>query len=314
MPPASDPNELSLEDLYASFAETGLVRRLLELTRDEDLGPDRLDATTEATHEGDRPAAARIVFRQAGVVSGLAILPDLIEVFGGDISSKPLAHDGQAVGEGEPVCGLRGSTHAILRLERTALNLVARLSGVATRTSAFVDEIARAAPGVKARVLDTRKTTPGLRLLEKYAVRCGGGLCHRLGLHDALLIKDNHLAGLALHEITAFVAAAAARARLSSSPLQFIEAEADTLEQFDALLDLPPGTIDVVLLDNMTPEVMRDAVRGRDARAPALQLEASGGVRLDTIAEIARTGVDRISVGGLTHQAVSLDVALEIEP
>ena len=161
----SDPNHLPLGDLYARFAATGNVRRLLELARDEDLGADRRDVTTAATHDIDRPATARIVFRQGGVISGLATLPDLIEVFAGEIDAKSLAADGDVAGAGAAICELQGSAHAILRLERTALNLIARLSGVATRTRAFVDEIASSAPGAPALVFDTRKTTPGLRLL-----------------------------------------------------------------------------------------------------------------------------------------------------
>ncbi len=315
MTPPADPNDLSLGDLYARFASTGNVRRLLELARDEDLGPDRRDVTTGATHDTDRRATARIVFRQGGVISGLATIPDLIEVFGGEIDAKSLAADGDVADAGAAVCELQGSAHAILRLERTALNLIARLSGVATRTRAFVDEIASSAPGTNARVFDTRKTTPGLRLLEKYAVRCGAGHCHRLGLYDAVLIKDNHLAGLTPESIAAFVTSAAERARANfPGELRFIEVEVDTLEQLDALLELPPATIDIVLLDNMVPRAMSDAVRRRDARSPELLLEASGGVRLETIGEIARTGVDRISVGGLTHHAVSLDIALEVDP
>ena len=314
MTPRSDPNDLPLADLYASFAATGLIRRLLELARDEDFGPDGLDVTTLATHAIDSPVEASLVFRQAGVVCGLASLADMIEVYGAGIKITPRVQDGELVASGSVVCTMRGSAHAILGLERTALNLIGRLSGIATRTRMFIDEISTSAPGASTRVLDTRKTTPGLRVLEKYAVRCGGGYCHRLGLHDAVLIKDNHLGGISPSEIAAFIAKAAERAnREFPDQLQFIEVEVDALEQLDALLVLPPATIDIVLLDNMSCGTMRDAVRRRDERAPALLLEASGGVRLDTIGEIARTGVDRISVGGLTHQAVSLDVALEIE-
>ncbi len=310
----SDPNDLPLSDLYTSLAAGGLVRRLLELAHDEDLGPEKRDVTTWATHASDIPAVANLVFRQAGVVSGLAALPDMIEVFGGGIEITSQVRDGDVVQQGAVACAFQGTALAILRLERTALNLVGRLSGVATRTRTFMEEIAAAAPDATAKVLDTRKTTPGLRALEKYAVRCGGGFCHRLGLHDAVLVKDNHLAGLSPAQITSFIAEAAARARREfPDQLLFIEVEVDTLEQLDAILELPPATIDIALLDNMSCDTMREAVGRRDSRASALLLEASGGVRLETIAEIARTGVDRISVGGLTHQAVSLDVALEFE-
>jgi len=168
--------------------------------------------------------------------------------------------------------------------------------------------------GCAAKLLDTRKTTPGLRVLEKYAVRCGGGFCHRLGLHDAVLIKDNHLAGLTPTEVAARVGEAAERAaklRAGGAKINFFEVEVDTLEQFDALLTLPAGKIDFVLLDNMPPAMLAQAVAKRDAAGLPILLEASGGVNLESIGEIAKSGVDRISVGGLTHQAVSIDIGLD---
>ena len=179
----------------------------------------------------------------------------------------------------------------------------------ATRTAAFV----RTTEGTRAHILDTRKTTPGLRVLEKYAVRCGGGLCHRLGLHDAVLIKDNHVAGLDLDGFQARIGEACAHAagEREAGRLRFVEVEVDTPEQFERALAIEPGLIDFVLLDNFSTEQLTAAVARRDGAGSAIRLEASGGVTLETAGPITRTGVDRISVGGLTHHAVSLDVGLD---
>jgi nicotinate-nucleotide pyrophosphorylase (carboxylating) len=325
-PRHTDLNALPLPDLYLALAATGLVRRLLELARDEDLGsaespwhgrarPDALrawggDITSDACIDPSRTGRAEMSARTPGVIAGLACIPELIEVFAPGCRFTPLVQDGASVGANSALGVLEGPLDEVLGLERTLLNLVSRLSGVATRTSEF----RRAMGEGRANLYDTRKTTPGLRVLEKYAVRCGGGLCHRIGLFDAVLIKDNHLAGVATGELASYVKAAAERARSlpGHMPPSFIEVEVDTLEQLAAILTLPPGTVDIVLLDNMGPAQLRDAAGMRDRGNPRLQLEASGGVNLATIGDIARTGVDRISVGGLTHAAVSLDIGLDI--
>jgi len=327
MPALSPINLLSLPDLYRHFAQTGLIRRVLELARDEDLGaadnPERDARPTEraplhARSSGDltsdgciapnRTARAYVIARGGGVIAGLAAIPDLLSIFAPACKAHMLTQDGDHVRAGACLAVISGALDEILGLERTLLNLIGRLSGIATRT----DEFARRIPASShARLFDTRKTTPGLRVLEKYAVRCGGGYSHRIGLFDAVLIKDNHLAGTTPGTIAAFVAAAAEKARASSTPA-FIEVEVDTLDQFDALLMLPPKTIDIILLDNMSCEQMAAANLRRIAQRPVLELEASGGVDLQTIASIALTGVDRISVGALTHSATSLDVALDI--
>ncbi len=330
-----DPNTLPLAALYESLSGGGLVRRLIELARDEDLGlgpaPIRAgegagkggagaaegatsigDITTMACVGPEARAEAALVARSAGVVAGLAAAPDVLGVFATDCRFEARARDGEAVAAGTVLGLLRGPMDEVLEVERTLLNLVGRLSGIATRTAEFVAALAGAG-ATRARLYDTRKTTPGLRMLEKYAVRCGGGCCHRVGLYDAVLIKDNHIAGVGVGELAEFVRAAAGRARkLAPGPLAFVEVEVDSLEQFEALLTLPAGTIDIVLLDNMAPAVMARAAGRRDAMRPALQLEASGGITLETIGTVARSGVDRISVGGLTHHAVSLDVALDV--
>ncbi len=318
-----DPlNTLPLPAMYERLAATGFVRRLLELARDEDLGmaPTGLsrglapsgpagDITSNCCIPPERTAVARLVARSGGVICGLETLPLLLELFAPTCRHTVQSKDGDHVDANSTVATVSGPLDEILGLERTMLNLVGRLSGIATRTALFA---ARIPPGSRAHLYDTRKTTPGLRVLEKYAVRCGGGHCHRMGLFDAVLIKDNHLAGISDADLPRYVAQAAAAARSSSTP-SFIEVEVDTLSQYEALLALPPGTIDIVLLDNMTCSQLSQAAASRNSRQPGLELEASGGITLDSLPQIARTGVDRISVGGLTHSAVSLDVALDID-
>jgi nicotinate-nucleotide pyrophosphorylase (carboxylating) len=320
-----DLNNLSLPDLYAHFQKSGLIRRLLELARDEDLGAtNAADVTSASMPDPHRTVAAKLNARQPCIVSGLAAVPELLRVFEPSGSTGFSAHraDGEHAPKGTCLGVLKGPLADVLSIERTLLNLVSRLSGVATFTRAFVDRIAldqTANPGC---LYDTRKTTPGLRVLEKYAVRCGGGRCHRLGLHDAVLIKDNHIAGVPVENLADAVSNIAANARAaaaSTTPpreLAFVEVEVDTLDQFARLLTLPPGTIDIVLLDNMPPPMLRQAVTMRDLAThpgtPRVELEASGGVSLESIGAIASTGVDRISAGALTHQAVSVDLGLDI--
>ncbi len=321
---APDLNSLPLPDLYAHFHATGLISRLLDLARDEDLGlttprahpgealsPQSLgDITTAACIEPHITARANIVARAPGVIAGLAALPDLLRTLAPSCTATLHVADGARVHAHTNLCEVAGPLDEMLEFERTALNLLARLSGIATRTAQFV---AALPPGSRARLFDTRKTTPGLRVLEKYAVRCGGGCGHRIGLYDAVLIKDNHIAGVPLSKLASTIQAAAARARsIAQHPLQFIEVEVDSLDQFAELLTLPPGTIDIVLLDNMGPSQLRHAAAMRDAKNHALQLEASGGITLATLPEIATTGVDRISTGSITHSAVALDLAMDV--
>mmetsp|Transcript_59585 Transcript_59585/g.140979 ORF Transcript_59585/g.140979 Transcript_59585/m.140979 type:complete len:325 (+) Transcript_59585:48-1022(+) len=310
-------NELSLPDLYAELASTGLVTRLLELARDEDLGlnGDPGDLTCAVMLEEAQELEARIMSRAELVTSGLATLPEALKLFAPNVTISGVVPDGTKVPKGTPLATFKGPSSEMLRLERPVLNLVGRLSGIATRTAIFHEAmVAAAGADCRAKLLDTRKTTPGLRVLEKYAVRCGGGFCHRLGLHDAVLIKDNHLAGLTPEQVAARVGEAAQRAagmRAKGVAIKFFEVEVDTLEQLDALLTLPAGAIDFVLLDNMPPDVLAQAVAKRDASGLPILLEASGGVSLESIGAIAKSGVDRVSVGGLTHQAVSIDIGLD---
>jgi nicotinate-nucleotide pyrophosphorylase (carboxylating) len=211
------------------------------------------------------------------------------------------ARDGDPLPAGATALIIRGNARALLTAERVALNFVQRLSGIATLTARYVKEIS----GTGARVLDTRKTTPGLRALEKFAVRCGGGQNHRFGLHDMVLIKDNHLAALRRAQPNP-VAAAIQRARAQYPKLK-VEAEADTLEQ---ALQAAEAGADFILLDNMPPALLREAVSRIAGRS---KTEASGGVRLETIRTIAETGVDFISVGALTHSATAVDLGLDFE-
>ena len=301
-----DLNSLSLARLFDELTSDGSLDRLLTAARCEDLAENG-DVTTSAIVDADLTARAAGVARGAGVVSGMAAIGRILESFDCAAELDLVARDGATCEAGEVLWRLHGLLAPILGAERTLLNIVGRLCGIATLTARYVREIS----GTGAVVCDTRKTTPGLRALEKYAVRCGGGTLHRSGLHDAVLMKDNHLAHLDVNELTAAVtrAATAARAR---HDLRFVEVEVDGIEQLQQVLACPEGLIDIILLDNMSPEILRNAVAMRDALRPGLLLEASGGIDLDTIAAVARTGVNRISVGALTHGATSLDVGLEV--
>lgn len=300
-----DLNALALPDLFEELARGGLIRRVLELARDEDLGEG--DITTQCWSPPASMTAARLVAREPGVIAGLEALPMLRAIFAPDAMWTPKVLDGQRAAQGETLGIIQGPTRQVLALERTMLNLLSRLSGVATSTARHVEAVG---PGSRARVCDTRKTTPGLRMLEKYAVRCGGGWSHRLGLYDAMLVKDNHVAPIPLDALTRHAADAARTARAART-LRFVEIEADRIEQVEALLRVEPGLIDIILLDNFSLPLLRDAVALRDRLNPRVLLEASGGVTLASIGAIARTGVERISVGAITHSAVALDLALD---
>lgn len=307
-----DVNTMPLPEAYAALAASGLVTRLLELARDEDLGFTG-DATTAACLATDLTGEGRVVMRDGGVVAGLAAMETLCDVFAPACRATVMVNDGERVPADTTLCVVRGPMRELLALERTMLNLLGRLSGIATLTARYVSAIP---PGSRAALYDTRKTTPGLRVLEKYAVRCGGGRCHRLGLHDAVLIKDNHLVGVSLSDLPAFISSASRRARTEAAEhgttLGFVEVEADSLRQLERLLTVEPGLVDVVLLDNMSPHELRQAVALRDGAGSPVLLEASGGVRLESVRLIAETGVDRISAGTLTHGAAWLDVALDM--
>jgi nicotinate-nucleotide pyrophosphorylase (carboxylating) len=312
----ADLNAMALPELFDELARTGLVKRLVELMRDEDLGAgdDACDITALASERafGDagKELTVEVRARESGVLAGVAALPMLLEAFAPDAESEVRLADGVEAEAGATVARLSGRATELHALERPMLNLLGRLSGVSTRTRAFVDAVERSSTGRVVQVLDTRKTTPGLRVLEKYAVRCGGGVSHRIGLHDAVLVKDNHIAGVRRSELGEHVRELARAAR-EERAVRFVEVEVDTLEQFEAILRMGERVVDIVLLDNMSPEELTKAVERRDAIAPGLLLESSGGVTLETIGAIARTGVDRISVGSLTHGATWLDLGVD---
>ena len=284
-------------------AETTRAKELIDMALDEDLGTAG-DITSLSTIPEASEANAKFVARRDGMISGLPIVGLIAERFQPGIYWKPFLVDGDRVTPGEVIGEVHGQTRSILALERISLNFLQHLSGIATMTSRFVEKTV----GTRARVLDTRKTIPGWRLLEKYAVRCGGGDNHRLGLHDAILIKDNHLAALVTHGCVRPITEAIQRARGFAGSKVFLTVEIDRLEQLAEALEARP---DCILLDNFTPAMAAKAVGTRDEMAPRVLLEISGGLNLETIGEYARLNVDRLSVGAITHSAPALDIALD---
>jgi nicotinate-nucleotide pyrophosphorylase (carboxylating) len=258
----------------------------------EDVGAG--DVTTEATVDADAVGEATLLVKEPGVVFGLEPAEAVFRALDGEIEFERLVDDGASIEAGTAVATVSGPLRAILTGERTALNFLGRLSGIATLTRSYVDAIS----GTGAAILDTRKTTPGLRLLEKQAVAAGGGTNHRFGLDDGVLVKDNHL------RAAGSVAVAVERARETTTLP--IEVECDTLEQVEQAI---AAGADALLLDNMAPDGLTAAVGLTRGRA---RLEASGGITLENVREVAETGVDEISIGALTHSARSLDVSLEL--
>ena len=270
------------------------IQRVLVAAFAEDVGPG--DITTAAIIPGDAAARARAVVREAGVIAGLPVFSDAFRFTGHAVQVVESIDDGAAVLPGDVIAELHGPAAAILTPERVALNFLQRMSGIATATSRYVAAVA----GTQARILDTRKTVPGLRLLDKYAVAAGGGHNHRLGLHDAILIKDNHI------RAAGSLASAVTLAREAvPADLPRFQVECDTLAQVDECLGLG---VEWLLLDNMSLTDLRAAVARAAGRA---NLEASGGVNLDNVAAIAATGVDYISIGALTHSVIALDISLD---
>jgi nicotinate-nucleotide pyrophosphorylase (carboxylating) len=267
-----------------------IVRRAL----DEDVGVG--DLTTEATVPADQQARGVFLVKAGCVLAGLDVALEAFRLLDPDVRATVCKHDGQRCEPGDEVASVVGSARALLTGERTALNLLQRLSGIATRARRFVD-----AAGGRITILDTRKTTPGLRLLEKYAVRAGGATNHRVGLYDAVLIKENHI------HLAGGVRAALDRVRAANTRVP-VEIEAETLDEVDEAL---VAGASFILLDNMSTAEIREAVRRADGRA---KLEISGGVTLERIPELAATGADYVSVGALTHSAPAVDISFEIEP
>jgi len=272
-----------------------LVAEAVERALAEDIG--RGDITTDALIDADDRCMGALVAREAGVVAGLDLAAAAFRALDPDMRFEPAVADGDKVAARAIVARVSGRTRALLSAERVALNFLTHLSGIATLTRRHVDAVA----GSKARIVDTRKTLPGLRVLEKYAVRAGGGFNHRFGLDDAVMIKDNHIVA------AGGVAAAVARVRANIGHMVKICCEVDRLDQID---DALAAGADVLLLDNMDPATLAEAVRVVAGRAVC---EASGKVSLDTVAAIASSGVDVISVGRLTHSAPALDIALDFD-
>jgi nicotinate-nucleotide pyrophosphorylase (carboxylating) len=270
------------------------VEALVERFLDEDIGHG--DRTTDAVVPEDLGGRARIESRENAVIAGLDVARVCFSALG-EVIWQPQVRDGDRVGPGDVVARVEGPMRALLTAERTALNLLQRLSGIATMTRRYVDAVGTS----PAQVVDTRKTTPGLRALEKYAVRVGGGSNHRAGLDDGILIKDNHIAA------AGNVAQAVARARAAAPHGLKVEVEVQDLDQLDEAIS---AGAEAILLDNMSPQMVREAVTRAGGKA---LLEASGGITLETISEYAETGVDLISVGALTHSVRAIDLSLEVE-
>ncbi|QKW16606.1 carboxylating nicotinate-nucleotide diphosphorylase [Verrucosispora sp. NA02020] len=294
-----------MADTARMLHENGLdpaeVRRIVEAALVEDLGPDLLDVTSVATIPATQTDTADLVARADGVVAGLAVAAAVFELAGEvtgtgrTVEVSLVARDGERVARGDVLATVTGPTRVLLTAERTALNLLCRMSGVATHTRAWADALA----GSKAMVLDTRKTTPGLRALEKYAVRAGGGTNKRMGLHDVAMVKDNH-------KFAAGGVAAAYRRVREAFPDVPVQVEVDTLDE--AVEAVEAGAV-FLLLDNMPPATLRTVVAAVGDRA---ELEATGGLTLADAAEVGATGVDFLSVGALTHSSPILDIALDL--
>ena len=261
----------------------------------EDLGRGG-DLTTDSIVPAEHMATARIAARREGRVAGLDAALSAVRLLDPAMEAAVACADGADVPAGATIATLTGRARALLTAERTGLNLMGRLSGIATATRALVREV----EGTKARIVCTRKTTPGLRALEKWAVRLGGGFNHRFGLDDAVLVKDNHIA------VAGGIRAAVERVRANTGHMVKVEVEVDTLDQLEELLSLP---VDVVLLDNMEPQTLRRAVAMVNGR---MLTEASGNISLETVRAVAETGVDMISAGWLTHSAPNLDLGLDM--
>lgn len=278
---------------------TAEVRRIVRQALAEDMPWG--DITSEALVPAHACASGRLVAREAGVIAGIEVARLVFEELDPRIEYVPCRRDGDRIESGQVVAEVRGSARALLAGERTALNLMQRMSGIATLTARYVAAVA----GTGARIVDTRKTVPGLRLLDKYAVRCGGGTNHRASLSDAALVKDNHLATVAEG---AGLAATLRTMRARLPHTTRLEVEVDRLDQLPAVL---AAGADIVLLDNMSPA---DLARAVDRVAGRAATEASGGISLETVRAVAESGVDLISVGALTHSVRALDIAVDFEP
>jgi len=295
----------------SAYVSSDVIDQIIAMAKTEDLGPHALDVTSELMIPAEQRATAMIRSRKPGIIAGLSLLPNIIQAYDPSLQLTLYAADGQRVSMGQTLAEIHGPLRSILACERIMLNFLGRLSGIATLTSVYVSRCEQ----TSARIYDTRKTTPAWRGLEKFAVACGGGGTHRMGLYDAVLIKDNHLARQPGSSLTEKLTQVVQSARDRFPSLKFIMLEADRLDQVQAGLD---AQADIILLDNMGYHDMEEACEMRDAAEikpsqSRIELEASGGISIETIRKVAETGVDRISVGALTHSAPNLDVGMDIE-
>jgi len=303
MAPKRPPTTIPMERLRARALDS--LQPLLTLALDEDIGPG--DLTSDVLIDTQATACGDLLAKAHGVVAGLLFVAPIVQRVDGRLQFEAVVEDGSSIKPGQVLGRIAGPVRSLLTVERTLLNFLQALSGVATLTSQYVAAVA----GTDVVILDTRKTTPGWRYLEKYAVRMGGGVNHRTGLHDGVLIKDNHLAVRAPNHVGETIAGLVREARQSIAPEIPIQVE---VEQIDYLEEVLASQPDVVLLDNMSVPMIREAVVRRDRQfdggGPAL--EASGGICLENVRAVAETGVDRISIGALTHSAPILDISLEV--
>ena len=281
---------------------------LIRRARREDLGAG--DVTSEAAIPADRHGVGTLVFREPGVLCGMPVVEQVLSEYDRELTLSDAFPDGSDVSVGRAVGSISGPLRSLLSAERVVLNFLQRLSGIATVTGRYVEAVAQ----TSVRIYDTRKTTPGWRELEKYAVRCGGGLNHRHGLFDAVLIKDNHLAALGKSDLAEALTNLVQKVMQRPEAMGFIEVEVDSLEQLPSVLGVEG--VDMVLLDNMTPQQLSAAVEARNAAYAdkRVLLEASGNITLDNVRQVAQAGVDRISIGALTHSAKSLDIGFDLNP
>ena len=295
---------------FPSLDET---KELVQLARREDLGPRGDDVTSRLLVGEDVIGVGTLLQKSVGVACGLPIVEHVCRAYDERLRVELIPGFHMELIEGRfsdaaatPLLRIRGPVRSLLSAERVVLNFLQRMSGVATLTNRFAKRV----DGTRAKIYDTRKTIPGWRALDKYAVRCGGGWNHRVGLYDGLLVKDNHVAAVPVRELSGFLAGIVARSR-AEDPKRLVEVEVDTLEQLQEVLKV--DGIDVVLLDNMDCPRMQSAVEMRDRINKKVELEASGGVTIETVRSIALTGVERIAVGAITHSAPAMDIGLDIE-
>ncbi len=306
-------------DLLASFPTIEHVRELIQLARREDMGgngPNGDDVTSRLLMPEHVVGVGTLLQKEVGIVCGLPIVEMVCRAYDERLRVEQIPGFHMEIIEGRfsdqrttPLLRVRGPMRSLLAAERVILNFLQHLSGISTQTQRFV----RRVEGTGAMIFDTRKTIPGLRSLAKYAVRAGGGSNHRIGLFDAVLIKDNHIAGVSLRDLPGFLSALVARSRVEDAQ-RVVEVEVDSLEQLREVLKV--DGVDIVLLDNMDCPRMQLAVELRNSagKKGKVQLEASGGVTLETVRSIALTGVERISVGAITHSTAALDIGLDVEP